>query len=172
MCSIQAYCPFSGRGDIYIENDMKEFSLVIATEEAQANEDAGTSTSAVNVKDSPILTGTLKLSSFAVEGTVNLDDKKYQLWANMILLCVKKFTNSCMGPNIPLSRDTLKKVKMLTTYGVLICGDGKMAAYKLEMVFKERNHLISKVRAEQYTETFSAKQMDLLIERFLASYTT
>jgi len=90
----------------------------------------------------------------------------------MILLCVKKFTNSCMDSDSPLSRDTLKKVKMLTTYGVLLCVDGKMAAYKLEMVFNEHNHFISKVKAEQYTETFSVKQMDFLIEWFLASYTT
>jgi len=69
----------------------------------------------------------------------------------------------------PLSRDTLKKVKMLTTY---VCGDGKIAAYKLEMEFNECNHFISKVKAEQYTQTFSAKQMDLLVEQFLESYTT
>ena len=33
--SIQAYCPFSGGGDIYIQNDLKESSLVITSEEAQ-----------------------------------------------------------------------------------------------------------------------------------------
>jgi len=29
--SLQANCPFSGGGDIYIENDLRESSLVIAT---------------------------------------------------------------------------------------------------------------------------------------------
>lgn len=158
------YCPFSGGGDIFIENGAKQ-SLIFQGDVGDIGAD-GNFMVAENV--SPTTKGTQKLAALCVEAkneNVKLDQKKHQLWANMTVLCVKKFAELCCGKKF--STKDLRDVKILTGYGVLCLGNGGLAGYKLEIEFNARNHVITKIEPGIYNRIRAAKLIDLFIERFI-----
>lgn len=156
-----SYCPFSGGGDMYVVNEVGE-SLVFQS----SNKDAEEECSTVNADNSPTLKGTQKLVSLAIEGkkdTVNLAEKKYQLWANMTINCVERFVYYCIKN---YSQQNLKDVQMLTGYGALLSGDGSLVAYKLEMKFNERIHFVTKIKPDHYNVMEASQLLDIFIEQY------
>ena len=163
VASVHHYCPFSGGGDIFIENGATE-SLIFQSDVGDIGAD-GNLIVAENV--SPTTRGTQKLAQLCLElknEHVYLDEKKHQLWANMIILIVEKFAKSCCEKTF--SRKDLIDVKTLTSYGMLCCGNGGLAGYKLEIEFNASNHAITKIEPDIYNRLRAAKLIDLFIERF------
>jgi len=116
-------------GDLYIINDVGE-SLVFLGGDKNAEEEHRRG----DADSSPTSTGTQKLAALTIEAkeeTVHLPSKKYQLWANMTVVCVERFAFYCA------QHQNLKDIQVLTGYGALLCGDGSLSAYKLEMKFND-----------------------------------
>ena len=149
------YCEFTGGGDIYIENEVEGplvFKLQQSPDDDEADDldnksdDVKNSNKAVNV--SPTNPGTQKLAQLSVEekrGTVDVSAVTGQLWANMMLICVKRFVESC-NPELGnhFSKEDLISIQQLTVYGIFCCEDGTIGAYKLEITFNVMNTMIEK----------------------------
>lgn len=158
-----SYCPFSGGGDLYIKTDVSKPSLIFLG----GTEDPNGECLTVDANISPTSRGTQKLASFSVEAKnahVKLDEKKYQLWANMTVLCVDQFVDCCKNH---YSKQDVIGVQILTGYGALLCGNGGLAAYKLEIEFNGDICFVTKVEPDHYNVVKAARLVDLLIEQFM-----
>jgi len=156
------YCEFSGGGDIYIENAV-EVPLVFKS--VQLANDVETDDVNDAAKLSPTHPGTQKLAQLSIEGkrgAVSVSAGIGQLWANMMLICVERFVDSCEN----FKKEDLISIQQLTGYGILCCGDGTIAAYKLEINFNVKNSIIQKIEPSTYNRVKAAKLMDYVIECF------
>lgn len=57
-------------------------------------------------------------------------------------------------------------VKTLIQYGILCCGNGGLAAYKLEVEFNQLCHVIAKVSPDTCSRIKAANMIDLFKEKF------
>jgi len=66
-----------------------------------------------------------------LRGKNNFDKTKhkYQLWANMIVVVVRRFINAVQS----FDKTKLLNLKVLTGYGMACAGDGTVGVYKLEI---------------------------------------
>lgn len=161
------YCPFSGGGDIYIENGTSDCLVFMGDAEDTTDAEGSNDVHEVT-KVSPTKPGTQKLSSFSVEAKrdrIDLEKLKYQLFANMTMVCIKNFVDCCLQQKY--SKTGLISVKLLTAYGALLCGDGGLAGYKLEIQFGQHGCVLPRVKPNHYNPIKAAKLMDCFIEKFM-----
>jgi len=164
-----SYCPFSGGGDLYIKTDASRPALIFlgGIEDSEGESRPEGESHPVSADISPTKPGTQKLSGLAVEAkkdSVKLDRKKYQLWANMIALCTSQFVECCEKY---YSKQDLINVQILSAYGALLCGDGSLAAYKLEIKLNKEIRFVTKVEPNHYSPVQAARLMDLFLEQFM-----
>ena len=153
------YCEFTGGGDIYIEN--VEGPLVFKSPDDDDDEAANLS---------PTKSGTQKLAQLSMEGKRGIVDVSAvigQLWANMMLICVHRFVQSC-DPELGkcFSKEDLISIQQLTGYGIFCSGDGTIGAYKLEIAFNGKNTMIEKIKPTTYSRIRAAKLMDYMLEYY------
>ena len=162
------YCEFSGGGDIYIENEVEE-PLVFQLSQIKGNDDTFVAETGINV--SPAYSGTQKLSALSVEGKRgridNLDDGVAQLWANMMVLSVERFLECCdQDFGKKFMKNDLINIQRIIGYGILCCGDGTTAGYKLEIIFNTGNFIVETIKPTSYNKTESARLMDNMLEYY------
>ena len=144
--SAQHLCEFSGGGDVCV-TATKETSvpMVILASPDDTSEDPPQTNDPTTSKDlsptespshksakpklSPLVTGNLAM---VIEGKKFNFDKtkhKYQLWANMIVVVVRRFISTVES----FDKTKLLNLKELNGYGMACAGDGTVGVYKLEI---------------------------------------
>jgi len=99
--------------------------------------------SPVNANVSPTAYGIQKMSSLTIEakhGSASyINAMLYQLWANMLVLCIKQFADRFKPNDVKkFTKDELISLNILIAYGVACLGDGSIAAYKIEIDFTRK----------------------------------
>lgn len=86
----------------------------------------------------------------------------------MILICVEKFVECCDEQNHwkKFKKEEFISIKKLTGFGILCCGDGSVAGYKLEVTFNEGNSIIEKLKPDTYNRTKAARLIDYMLEYY------
>ena len=141
------FCQFSGGGDFYITKDISSVLVfAVPTDENSPGTDkdspdtdkdspateSAPEGSSQSSKVSPKVPGESKLVSFNIEGkkdSCNIQQLKFQLWANMIILTVTKFKESLKL----FTKQQLLELVQFTGYGMACGGDGIVGVFKLEM---------------------------------------
>ena len=90
---------------------------------------------------------------------LNLDKLKYQLWANMIVIAVKKFKDSLQL----CTKEEILALKQLLGYGMVCGGDGSIGVYKLEMRFGQNTAIVTKIELGARERLTAAALMDFNI---------
>lgn len=168
------YCQFSGGGDLCVTKDVSSPLVFIApTDEelpaTELDEDTSKETSVtggdVLSNVSPLFHGDSKLASLCIEGkkeSFNLEKLKYQLWANMIVLAVRKFEETLQS----FTKKELLALKQLTGYGMACSGDGIFGAYKLKMGFDKATTFITKIELGPRERLQAASLMDFTLQYY------
>ena len=172
------YCQFSGGGDLCVTKNVK-LPLVIlsptdevdttALDQGTSGGDMPSSSTAgggmLSSKLSPLTKGDSKLASLCIEGkkhSPNLDKLKFQLWANMIVIAVKKFKDSLLH----FTKEEILGLKQLLGYGMACCGDGNIGVYKLEMRFDQRTMFVTKIELGARERLRAAALMDFTLQYY------
>ena len=124
------FCEFSGGGDIYITKDISSFLVFVVP----IDEDSPATKSAPEglLQVSPLAAGVSKMVSLTVEGkkeSCSIEKLKFQLWANMIVLAVGRFSESLEL----MTKLQLLDLAQLSGYGIACSGDGISGVFKLEI---------------------------------------
>ena len=161
------YCEFTGGGDIYIENTV-EGPLVFKSQQLPDDDEADDVNKSDDVNLSPTNSGTAQLSIEGKRGIVAVSAVIGQLWANMMLICVHRFVQSC-DPELEkgFNKEDLISIQQLTGYGIFCSGDGTIGAYELEITFNGKNTMIEKVKPTTYNRIRAAKLMDYMLEYYV-----
>ena len=147
------YCQFSGGGDLCVtKNVAPPLVIVSPTDEVDTTTalDQGTSG------------GDMPSSGTSGGGIDNLDKLKFQLWANMILIAVKKFKDS-----LPLcTKKDILELKQLVGYGMACGGDGTIGVYKLQMRFGQSTVIETKIELGARERLTAAALMDFTLQYY------
>lgn len=143
--------------------------MVFQLSQIKRNDDTSVAEAGINV--APTSSGTQKLSALSVEekrGSIdNLNDGVAQLWVNMMVLSVERFLECCdQDFGQKFTKNDLISIQTIIGYGILCCGDGTTAGYKLEITFNEDNLIIETIKASSYNRTQSARLMDNMLEYY------
>ena len=144
------YCEFTGGGDIYLQRKGK--TLVICNTLEQ------------DLSLSPVHE-TESISSLVIEGKLSKKDAlTHQLIANTILCCVEQFVMECK--NKEHDETFLKKMTMLSGYGVPYTGEGYFGFYRLTVEFNKQTTFRAMVQPGIYDRPISAAYVDYALEYF------
>ena len=183
--STQHFCEFSGGGDICV-TAVKETSVpmvVIASHDPppQTNEpttstqtnDPTTSKdlsptkspshTSANSERSPLVTKNLAMVIEEFDKTKH----KSQLWANMIVVVVRRFISAVQS----FDKTKLLNLKELTGYGMACAGDGTVGVYKLEIDLTESSltdpiKFITKLEIGRHQLLRAAELMDYSVHYY------
>ena len=153
------YCQFSGGGDLCVtKNVAPPLVIVSSTDEVDTTTALDQGTSGGDMPSSGTLGG-------GIEGkkhSPNLDKLKFQLWANMILIAVKKFKDS-----LPLcTKKDILELKQLVGYGMACGGDGTIGVYKLQMRFGQSTVIETKIELGARERLTAAALMDFTLQYY------
>jgi len=172
----EAYCRFSGGGDLCIEKSVEPGPFVVVTPEdnevvtPEDNEEQGSDDEQPSVEN-PIPSTSNKLSPPTLGTAKRLDYLKWQLWANMFTYAVGTFVDKIKK----MEKNELIKVNELNTYGMGLTGDGTVGVYKLLFTFcgdrfRNNEKQIDKVSSTQLIEKMKLGTRDRLEASQLADY--
>lgn len=153
------FCQFSGGGDLYITRDTS--FLVVIT-------DDDNSPPMEPCQASPLSSSDSKLISLSIETKkqdCSLEQLRYQLWANIFLITVEKFTESLSFT----TKENLLQLDRLTGYGMACGGTGVIGAYKLEIdLTSSKSHAkyVTKLELGSRDRIQAASLMDFIVNYF------
>ena len=168
--TVEHYCQFSGGGDIYIAKDNLSPVLVfVVPKDSSATDEDDESpegSSQLFRVPSPLVPGRAKLVSFTLEGkrgNGNIEDLKFQLWANMFVITITKFKESLKF----FDKKQLLELKQITGYGMACSGDGIVGVFKLEMdLIETETTIVDKLELGRREILKAAALMDYALQYY------
>ena len=125
--------------------------------------------SATQLSVSPLASGCSKLVSLCLEGkkdsSFDVDKLKFQLWANMVVIAIKEFSESVC--NLYTKKLDLLALSQLSVYGIGCSGSGILGVYKLEMDLKKREtRFVTKLKIGYRDRIQAAALMDFTLQYY------